>query len=287
MLELTKRNIKIFSRDKGAVFLAFFSIILIIALYSLFLFNTLEYSLKHSINNPTNLITTFTISGLLAVSNITCTTGALQIFVEDKSSGILRDFIVIFEDKNKIFFSYFLSSFFIGNIVTIITLIVGQIYILIMGGKMLSLVELFSLLFLIEIALLSSISMLYFFSLFFKSNKAYSTANTVIGVTIGFISGVYIPIGSLPQNLQWIVKITPASHQAALFKTVLMQNPINEAFGEANVQTIKDFSLMMGVYFEHNGTIINNISSFLYLIMVSVLFLGLAYFVFNKKIRNV
>jgi len=283
---LIKRNILIFSRDKGAIFLACFSIILVIALYALFLFNVFKNSLISTIASPDNLITTFTVSGLLAITNVTCANASFQIFVEDKISGTIKDFLIIFDEKQKIFLSYIISAYIIGNLVSLITLFIGQIYIISMGGAWLSIMDTLSLFFLIQIALISSMSILFFLSLFFKSNKAYSTANTIIGTTIGFLSGVFIPVGSLPKNLQWIVKIMPASHQSALFKTILMKQPLADAFSN-NQGAINDFSLTMGVFFEFKCVIINNVFSILYLVLLSIIFFILAYYVFINKIKNV
>lgn len=51
--------------------------------------------------------------------------------------------------------------------------------------------------------------MMFFMVSCFKSVNAYSTACTVIGTLIGFLTGVYIPIGNLPESVQTVVKLFP------------------------------------------------------------------------------
>ena len=75
------------------------------------------------------------------------------------------------------------------------------------------------------LAVLASASMVLLLVSFFKTSNAFAAASTVIGTLLGFLAGIYIPIGSLPDYLQTIVKFFPVSHSAALFRQVLMETP--------------------------------------------------------------
>ena len=50
----------------------------------------------------------------------------------------------------------------------------------------------------------------------FKSIHAFSTASSIVGTFIGFLTGIYIPFRSLPEAVQLVIKIFPPSHTAVL-----------------------------------------------------------------------
>ena len=76
----------------------------------------------------------------------------------------------------------------------------------------------------ILLSVVSSGSMVLLVVSFFKTSNAFAAASTVIGTLLGFLAGIYIPIGTLPDYLQTIVKLFPVSHSAALFRQILMES---------------------------------------------------------------
>ena len=80
------------------------------------------------------------------------------------------------------------------------------------------------------ISVMASSSMTFFLVSFFTNNNAFGTACTVIGTMIGFLTGVYLPIGTLPSAMQWVIKLFPVSHSAALLRQVFLEAPIQQSF---------------------------------------------------------
>ena len=76
---------------------------------------------------------------------------------------------------------------------------------------------------------------------FFKSQNAFGTASTVVGTLIGFLTGVYIPVGSLPEAVQGIVKVFPVSYSASFFRTVMMRQPEAVSFDGAPQNVLQEF----------------------------------------------
>src|SRR5699024_6944965 len=120
---------------------------------------------------------------------------------------------------------------------------------------------------------------------FLRTSNAFSAVSMVIGALLGFLAGIYIPIGNFPDYLQVIVKLFPVSHSAALFRQVLMESYLVEAFTNAPAGIKETFELDMGVFYEVNGKSISKLSSITYLTLTTILF-----FIFSlinmKRKRN-
>lgn len=169
-----------------------------------------------------------------------------------------------------------MSSFIIGVIMSIVSLIVAEIYILANGGKLLELMSLLKLFGVMLLSVFTGSSMVFFIVSFFKSSNAYATASTVIGTLIGFLTGIYIPIGSLPSGVQTAIKIFPISHAASLFRQIMMEAPMSTAFANAPVQVINGFKQTMVVVFYFGSTELSPIANILVLVVTGVVFYVLA-----------
>jgi len=215
MIQLAIRNLKIFFRDKSAVFFSLLAVFIIIGLYVLFLGDMFEKEMSQ-IEDARFLMDSWIMAGLLGITSITTTMGAFGIMVNDKYRKISKDFYTAPIRKSTLAGGYIISTFVIGVIMCIITLVLAEIYIVSSGGKILPVLAIIKIFGLILISVISSSSMVFFAVSFFNSQNAFASACTVIGTLIGFLTGIYIPIGSLPNAVQIIVKIFPVSHSAAL-----------------------------------------------------------------------
>jgi multidrug/hemolysin transport system permease protein len=79
---------------------------------------------------------------------------------------------------------------------------------------------------------------MYYIVSWFKSINAFSTASSIVGTLIGFITGIYIPIGSVPEAVQMVIKIFPPSHAAVLFRSVMMEQAEKITFADASITKI-------------------------------------------------
>ena len=120
---------------------------------------------------------------------------------------------------------------------------------------------------------------------FFKTSNAFAAASTIIGTLLGFLAGIYIPIGTLPDYLQTIVKFFPVSHSASLFRQILMESSLIDAFSNAPSTMKEEFLFDMGVIYEINGYKVTKLVSILYLAATTILFFILSLLVMSRK-RN-
>lgn len=124
----------------------------------------------------------------------------------------------------------------------------------------------------IPISSMANTSLMCFIVSFFKSHHAFSTAGTVIGTLIGFLTGIYLPIGDLPASVQFVIKVFPVSHAAALFRQVLMEEPMRITFNGIETKYLSEFKEYMGITYSFGGHGISSLTSILILVGTSVAF---------------
>jgi multidrug/hemolysin transport system permease protein len=278
-LIFAKRNIKNFFKDKMSVFFSLLSAIIIIGLYVLFLGDLIVRSM-HQVENARFIVDSWIMAGVISVTSITTAMGAYEAMVRDKESNVVKDFYAAPIKRNDIIIGYVISSFFIGIIMTLVSLIFAQVYILVYGGHFLPFFDYIKIFGIIILSVLSNCFFVFFLVSFIKTNAAFATASTILGTLIGFIAGVYLPIGQLPSAVQFFVKLFPVSHSALLLRQVMMGDALARSFPP---DILKGFKLEMGVDFSIGGNIISPWLSVLYLILVAALFFVLIYIKVSKK----
>jgi multidrug/hemolysin transport system permease protein len=203
--------------------------------------------------------------------------------VSDRSLKIVKDFKTSPMRDSSLTGGYILSAVIIGIIMSLAALVLAEIYIVASGGELLGGVALLKTLGLIVLSSLAGTSLMLFMTTLFKSQNAYSAAGTIIGTLIGFITGIYLPIGSLPNAVQWVIKCFPISHAAALFRQTMMSAPLEASFAGAPAQTVTEFSEMMGVTFTFGSTTASPLASIIVLLACAAVFFLLSLMVISRK----
>lgn len=282
MTGLISRNLKVFFRDKTSVFFSLLAVFIIIGLYVLFL-GDVWVSGFEGMNGVRYMMNTWIMAGLLAVTSVTTTMGAFGTMIDDKVRKITKDFTSAPIKRSQLAGAYVASSYIIGVIMCIVTLILAVIFIVASGGQAMSLSETLKVLGLILLSTLTNTSLVLFIVSFFKSLNAFATASTIIGTMIGFLTGIYLPIGQLPEAVQWIVKVFPVSHAATLLRQVMMEYPISYTFAGAPAETVDGFKEMMGVTLKFGETTIPPLVSIFILIVTALIFFGLSILNLSRK----
>lgn len=285
MLNLTMRNFKLFFRDRGSVFFSLLSAIIILALYIFVLGDSMVSDLD-GISGAKNIMDNWIMAGLLAATSITAAMGAYGIMINDKERKTTKDFLSSPIKRYTVYGSYILNAILVSLIICVITFILAQIYIVgINHGEMLSLVDMFKVIGILSLGVFCSSSIACFLSSFAKTNSAFSGMSIVLGTVIGFITGIYIPVGALGEGMQLIVKAFPVSHAGALLRQVMMNSSLNSSFSgirEAYLQTFKE---EMGVVFMFNGNEMTTLMHIGILVISGILFYILAVMNLSRKAK--
>ena len=223
------------------------------------------------------------IAGLLAVTPVTTSLGAMATMVEDKNNNISKDFLASPLKRSTLASGYIISGFLISLILTFITFILGEGYILLYGGELLSIEAMLKVILLIIFTTAASSFMMYYIISWFKSINAFTAASTIVGTLIGFLTGIYIPIGSVPEAVQMVIKIFPPSHSAVLFRSVMMEQAKKITFADAPMAVLEEFQVNLGVVFKFGNTILSSNASILYIFIFMIIFFVLSITKISKK----
>ncbi len=282
IINLIKRNLRLYFRDKATVFFSMLGVFIIILLYLTFLgdmmvgYATAEFSEVPGIN-VRFMMDSWIMAGVISVATITTTLGSYGTIVSDNTSKVINDFRVSPIKRSTIVMAYIASSFIVGVIMSIVSLIFGEIYIVISGGELMSVLGLIKTLGVVMVSVMMSSSVIFLIITFIKSNNAFGAVSTVFGSIIGFLMGVYIPIGNLPEGLQSVIKFFPFSHSAVILRQVMMSEAVDLSYMP------EQFILFTGINLKIGETTLTIPMHILYMLGTAVIFFVLGVLRINRK----
>lgn len=283
---LVSRNNKVFRRDKTQVFFSLLSVIIVIALYAIFLqkmqIDALEQVTKATPEMVT-MVNEWLAAGLLSMMAVTTTLAAFGITVKDIETKATADFLTAPLSRATIQLSYVANAFLIGLALTLVALIGCEIFIVATGGNLLGFtdfVKVFTIL-LLSVTLASVFNV--FIVQFVSTQNAFSTLGTLIGTGIGFLCGVYVPVGVLPSFAQNLVMYFPISHTTVLLRNTFMQNSISTIFDGVPAADVEAYKINYGVVYDINGHLLNSTTSITIIVVSIAVLTILSIMIFKKK----
>ena len=136
MMAFTKRNIFLYFRDKTSVFFSLLAVIILIALYVLFLGDMTSKNLPDFPSKKVLLMSWF-IAGILSVASMTTTLASFGILVEDRANKTYMDFYSSPISRTKLVGGYIISALFIGFIMCLFTFIAAEVFLFATGEALL------------------------------------------------------------------------------------------------------------------------------------------------------
>lgn len=247
MLALLKRNFLLYFRNRSGVFFSLLGALISFILYIIFLQKNLTDAWAQ-LPNSGPLLNNWLMSGTLAVTGITTSLAALTQLVKDREHQVDKDLYLSNHGKWRLPFSYLVSAIIISFAMQVLMYVlmcsyfreVPKLYIL---PELLLIMMLSSLL-----SSLVNAILVYFF----QSVDSLGKFATIVGTASGFLVGTYVPLGVLPDFAQLLMKCTPATYIAALYRQVLMKETLSETFkGQDNL--LQEFQEKMGVQLKWQG----------------------------------
>jgi multidrug/hemolysin transport system permease protein len=287
---LIKRNILLFFRDKSNVFFSLLAVFIIIALYALFLGDVMVDSLSEIptdfVDAPSKLgmiAAGMMLSGMVAVTSVTGCLGSMSVVISDKMAAY-KDFATSPVKRSKTAFSYIIGSAACSGIMTVAALILSLAYMIILGGSMPNLASWGKIILTILLSVLCGNSLIYLVTTFIKTTGAFSSVSIVTGTLIGFLMGIYIPIGQLPVGVGWVIKCFPMSHAASMFKLAILGSSLQQVFPNDAVRD--GINHTFGVTFMYGTYESNFWFSALVLVVFSILFFGIALLIEHNRKKS-
>lgn len=301
---LSKRNIWMYLRDYMSVFFSILSMLIVLALMVIFLGNMNSENVMNALaqfggirdtaadqKNVTYLIQMWTLAGILEVNAVTITLTVMGIMVQDEIKGRLASFYMAPIKRIQIALGYILAAWIVGIIMCILTLVVGEIYMVFCGHSLLSKTDWIKLLLMITLNTGVYAALSYLLALFVRSESAWSSIFTIIGTLVGFLGAIYLPMSMLPEGVAKVLKCLPILHGAAMMRMVCTNEAIAKAFDGLPAIAGETFREQMGVsiFIEREGTStqISLQSQLLFLIICAIIAIVVSALVSkHRKLRD-
>lgn len=234
-ISLVKRNTKLFYKDKGMFFTSLIAPLILLMLFVTFLGNVYKSSFQQFIPPtlvvPEAVIDGFTggflLSSLLAVSCITVAFCANMIMVQDKVSGAVHDLTIAPVKKSVLALSYYVSTGIVTLLISVITTIVGLLYLSQVGWYMTA----------VDVVLIFlDVTMLCLFGtalssvvcFFIKTQGGITAVGTIISSCYGFICGAYMPVAQFSPGIQKMISWLPGTYGTGLLRNHFMRGVYDE-----------------------------------------------------------
>ena len=275
MLALLKRNFLLYFRNRSGVFFSLSGALISFILYIIFLQKNLTDAWAQ-LPNSGPLLNNWLMSGTLAVTGITTSLAALTQLVKDRERQVDQDLYLSDQGIWRLAFSYLVSAIIISFSMQIL------MYVLMCGYFR----EIPTLALLPEVLLIMLLSSLLsslvnaIFVYFFQSVDSLGKFSTIVGTASGFLVGTYVPLGVLPNFAQLLMKCTPATYIAVLYRQVLMNETLSETFkGQDDLR--QEFQEKMGVQLKWQELLTKENTYFI--VLGGILLVGILWAVLVKK----
>lgn len=267
---ITMRNMKIYLRDRGAVFFSLLSTFIVIGLMVFFLgdmniegiLSILEEfpgrDMAEDEKNAQLLVLSWTSAGILSINAVTVTLAVFSGMIKDRVSGKLNSIYTSPVSRVTIAAGYIAAAWISSVIVCILTLVITEVYAVAQGLDAYDVTTHLQILGLIMVNSFVFATLMYPVALIAKTEGAWSGLGTVVGTLVGFLGGIYIPIGALSDTIVGLMKCTPILYSTAMFRKVMNEDIIEKTFAGTFDTLITEYKMEMGVdlqVFEHVLTV--------------------------------
>ena len=279
MLALLKRNFILYFRNRSGVFFSLLGALISFLLYIIFLQKNLTDAWSQLPDN-TNLLNNWLMGGTLAVTGITTSFTALTQMVQDRENQVDQDLFLTDLGSWGLQVSYLISSIIISFVMQVFMFAVMSLYF--KESPVISYLPEIALIMLLSSLLSSLINILLIYR--FQSVDSLGKLATIVGTASGFLVGTYVPIGVLPDFAQIIMKCTPATYIASLYRQILMKEPLETAF-TGNSRLLQEFQEKMGIQINWQELLTKEETYFIVVIisLVAILLWLLFVKVFSKR----
>ena len=279
---LTRRNLKIFLKDKANVFFSLLAPLIVLALYALFLgrvqadgiLSALDGGVQGASDAVHKFCDSWMLAGAMSCACITVPLCACGIIIQDKSRGITADLSVSPVKAWVTPCSYFLSVVAAGLAIGAAVLAVCFIWLAAAGSWFLSAADVFGCLGALVLSVVTSATLLVFVVGFFRSQGAFTALNVILGTVIGFLIGAYMPVTQFPVAIQKITLFIPGSYTAGLFRNFFMGGALERLSEVVSPAFAQGLHTQFSFTFDFFGAEVGVGGMFAALAVVAVLFAG-------------
>lgn len=235
LLYLIRRNCKLFFQDKGTFFSSLIAPLILFFLFVAFLRNVYTESLMGILPEgaevDASLVEGFAggwlMSSLLAVCSVSIAFTANMIMVQDKVTERLSDFSVSPVKKSTLALGYYISTALVTLLICGVALLVGFIYLAIVGWY-LSALDVFLCILDVVVLVMFGTALSSIVCYFLKSQGGMTAVEVIVSAAYGFLCGAYMPISSLADGISHFIMFLPGTYGTSLLHEHFMGGAIDE-----------------------------------------------------------
>lgn len=277
MLALLKRNFTLYFRNRSGVFFSLLGALISFLLYIIFLQKNLTDAWSQLLDK-TSLLNNWLMGGTLAVTGITTSFTALTQMVQDREHQVDQDLFLTDLGSWGLQASYLISSIVISFVMQLFMFVVMSLYF--QESPVLSHLAEVALIMLLSSVLSSLVNAILIHR--FQSVDSLGKLATIVGTASGFLVGTYVPLGVLPNFAQLLMKCTPATYIASLYRQVLMKEQLADTFA-GNSDLLAEFQEKMGIELKWQELLTKEKT---YLIVVSISLVAILLWLLLVKVSS-
>ncbi|WP_416325553.1 ABC transporter permease [[Eubacterium] hominis] len=291
LYQLTKRHMLLYFRDRSAVFFSLLSVLIVLILMLVFLGDMNKDNLIQLVSSAqgvideadaNHVIILWTIAGILVVNAFTNPITMIGIYIKDKEEHKLESFYASPISRGTLILSYLIAAILTGFIMCLFILLLSALYVASTGYSFVSLPQLIQVIALILLCVFVSSCLILLVAQFVRSDRAWGAFSTLAGTLIGFLGGIYLPMGMLPSGIQTFLKALPFLHETALMREVLTTDAIQHVFETLPVAYSNGYQEMMGITIHLQGEILSGHLQIFVLCLCAIITLGISLFLLKK-----
>ena len=296
LMALTGRHLKVYLRDRSAVFFSLLSAFIIIGLMAFFLgdmnvdailevagsFTTAGEEFETLANH---LVLAWTFAGILSINAVSVSISVYSGMIRDRVSGKLNAIYTAPVSRLKIALSYIMAAWGAAVLICILSLGIMELFGVARGMEPYSLMEHVQIVAMIIGNSFVYAAMMYALAMIAKTEGAWGGFGTVIGTLVGFLGGIYLPIGTLSDGIATMMKCTPIIYGTAAFREVMTKGVLEQTFAGVPEMITKEYQKAMGISLTVGEYTLKMRDEWLILISCGIIFLlvGIGMLKYSRK----
>lgn len=233
---LTVRNMKCYFKDKFLFFVSLLTPMILLVLFVTFLrsvyissfkdiFASFNFTADDNVIN--GLAGSWLLSSVMSVCAVTVAISSNAVMIQDKIEGIVNDLKTSPVKGSTLSLSYFCANFLVTLIVMLAVLIVGFVYLAIVGwyipfGN-------------VMMILMDTLCCVLFGTLlagvvesFISTQGALSAISTLVSSLYGFICGAYMPLSQFAEGIRNFICVLPGTYSIGIMRKHFMQGYVDK-----------------------------------------------------------
>jgi multidrug/hemolysin transport system permease protein len=235
--------------------------------------------------NAEQLVMMWTLAGIVVVNSVTITLSMVGIMVEDEAHKRLSSFYVTPVNRAVFVMGYIIAAFIMGIIMCILTVTIGEAYIGLTGGSLISIAGMGKIMLYIIVNVFTSASMVFLMANLVHSQSAFSGLSTIVGTLVGFLAGIYLPLGMLPEKVQLALKCFPLIHGCSFLREAFTQQILTDTFTNCPAELVSGYKEYMGMTLLYDDKAVSDGFKVAFMVISGIILIGIS--AVMQKRRNV